>query len=238
MKLALLGYGKMGKELEKIARKRGHEISLIIDVNNLHDLNLVNPGKVDVAMDFTAPGSAYGNIMACLKAGVPVVSGTTGWLDKWDEITDYCKAENRTFFYASNFSLGVNIFFHINKKLARMMNPYSSYNVSIKEIHHTQKLDAPSGTAITLANDIIALLDRKISWELNKETDNQNLKIQAVRENDIPGTHIVTYESDIDYLEIKHVAKGRQGLAFGAILAAEYIKGKKGIFTMNDLLQF
>lgn len=238
MKLALLGYGKMGKEIEKIALNRGHEISLIIDINNLHDLNKLNPGNVDVALDFTTPDVAYDNIMTCFKAGVPVVSGTTGWLEKWDDIMNYCKSENQTFFYASNFSLGVNIFFHVNKKLAQMMNPFSNYNVSVKEIHHTQKLDAPSGTAITLANDIIAGIDRKKKWELNKETVNQNLKIQAVREDDIPGTHMVTYDSDVDYLEIKHVARSRQGLALGAVLAAEYIMGKKGIFTMNDLLQF
>lgn len=238
MKLALLGYGKMGKEIKKIALHRGHEISLIIDIDNLHDLNMMNPEKVDVALDFTVPDVAYNNIMTCFKAGVPVVSGTTGWLDKWDEVISFCKTRNQTFFYASNFSLGVNILFHINKRLAQMMDSFSNYNVSIEEIHHAQKLDAPSGTAITLANDIIAELDRKKKWELNRETDDHNLKIQAVRENDVPGTHIVTYDSDIDYLELKHVARGRQGLAFGAVLAAEYIMGKKGIFTMNDLLHF
>lgn len=238
MKLALIGYGKMGKEIEKTALNRGHEISLIIDINNLHDLNMLNPGKVDVALDFTAPDVAYDNIMTCFKAGVPVVSGTTGWLEKWDDLINYCKTANQTFFYASNFSLGVNIFSRVNKMLAQMMNSFSNYNVSVKEIHHTQKLDAPSGTAIALANDIIAEMDRKKRWELNKESVDQNLKIQAVRENDIPGTHIITYDSDVDYLEIKHVARSRQGLAYGAVLAAEFIMGKKGIFTMNDLLQF
>jgi 4-hydroxy-tetrahydrodipicolinate reductase len=238
MKLALLGYGKMGKEIEKTALNRGHEISLIIDINNLHDLNMLNPGKVDVALDFTTPDVAYDNIMTCFKAGVPVVSGTTGWLEKWDDLINYCKSKNQTFFYASNFSLGVNIFSHVNKMLAQMMNSFSNYNVSVKEIHHTQKLDAPSGTAIALANDIIAEIDRKKRWELNKESADQNLKIEAVRENDIPGTHIITYDSDVDYLEIKHVARSRQGLAYGAVLAAEYIMGKRGIFTMNDLLQF
>jgi 4-hydroxy-tetrahydrodipicolinate reductase len=238
MKFALLGYGKMGKEIEKTARKRGHEISLIIDIHNPDDLNLENLRKVDVAIDFTTPDVAFNNIMTCFKAGVPVVSGTTGWLEKWDEVINYCKAENQTFFYASNFSLGVNIFFYINKKLAQVMNSFGNYNVSIEEIHHAGKLDAPSGTAITLANDIIAALDRKKKWELNRETVAQNLKIKAVREGDIPGTHTVTYDSYADYIEIKHVAKGREGLAFGAVLAAEYVKGKKGILTMNDLLQF
>ncbi len=238
MKLALLGYGKMGKEIEKIALQRGHEISLKVDINNLHDLNMISPDTVDAALDFTTPKVAFNNIMTCLRAGVPVVSGTTGWLEKWDEVVSYCKSENQTFFYASNFSLGVNVFFRINIKLAQMMDPFSHYKPSIKEIHHTQKLDAPSGTAITLANDIISELERKQRWELDKETDDRNLKIQAVRENDIPGTHIVTYDSDVDYIEIKHVAKGRKGFAYGAVLAAEYIKGKKGIFTMNDLLQF
>ncbi len=238
MKLALLGYGKMGREIEKAALNRGHEIILIIDIDNLTDLNRKNLYKIDVAIDFTTPGVAFDNIMTCLKAGVPVVSGTTGWFEKLDEVIKYCQAENRTFFYASNFSLGMNILFHINQKLAQIMNHFGSYNVSIEEIHHTQKLDAPSGTAITLANDIIAALDRKMKWELDKESDTMNLKIKAVRENDIPGTHIVTYDSDVDCIEIKHVAKGRRGLAYGAVLAAEYIMGKQGVFTMNDLLQF
>ncbi|MBN2214673.1 MAG: 4-hydroxy-tetrahydrodipicolinate reductase [Bacteroidales bacterium] len=238
MKFALLGYGKMGKEIEKIALNRGHTVSLIIDVNNLHDLNPENLGHVDVAVDFTTPEVAFDNIMTCLRAGVPVVSGTTGWLEKLEDVVTYCKEKQQTFFYASNYSLGVNIFFHVNKRLAQLMNPFSSYNVSVEEIHHIRKKDAPSGTAITLANDIIALIDRKNKWELDKETEKQNLRIKAVREDDVPGTHIVTYESDVDFIEIKHVARNRQGLAYGAVLAAEFVYGKTGFFTMNDLLQF
>lgn len=238
MKIALIGYGKMGRVIEKIALDRGHEINLIIDVDNAHDLNPENLAKTDVAIDFTTPDAAFNIIMTCFKAGVPVVSGTTGWLERWDEVINYCRKNHQTFFYASNYSLGVNVFFHINKRLAQMMNSFSNYNVSIEEIHHTRKLDAPSGTAITLARDIIAMIDRKNKWELDKETEKQNLKIKAVREDDVPGTHIVTYESDVDYIEIKHVARNRQGLAFGAVLAAEYIFGKTGVFTMNDLLQF
>jgi 4-hydroxy-tetrahydrodipicolinate reductase len=238
MKIALIGYGKMGREIEKIALDRGHEISLVIDINNVHDLNPENLAKTDAAIDFTTPDAAFDNIMICFKAGVPVVSGTTGWHERLDEVTNYCIKNHQTFFYASNYSLGVNVFFHINKKLAQMMNSFSNYNVSVEEIHHTRKLDAPSGTAITLAGDIIALIDRKSKWELNEETEKQNLKIKAVREDDIPGTHIVTYESDVDYIKIKHVARNRQGFAFGAVLAAEFILGKTGVYTMNDLLQF
>jgi 4-hydroxy-tetrahydrodipicolinate reductase len=237
MKLALLGYGKMGKEIEKIALERGHSIKLIIDIENQHDLTIENLRKIDVAVDFTIPDVAYNNLMTSFRAGIPVVCGTTGWLDKWDEVIKFCEENNQTFFYASNFSLGVNIFFHINKKLAQMMNPFSNYNVSIEEIHHARKLDAPSGTAITLAKDIISVIDRKNKWELNKESDNQNLKIKSVRKDDIPGTHIITYDSDVDCINIKHVAKGRRGLALGAVLAAEFIFGKTGIFTMNDMLQ-
>jgi 4-hydroxy-tetrahydrodipicolinate reductase len=238
MKFALIGYGKMGREIEKIARNRGHLINLIIDVNNPEDLNKENLSRVDVAVEFTTPETAFDNIMTCFKAGVPVVSGTTGWHEKLNDVTDHCKTMNQTFFYASNFSPGVNIFFQVNKRLAQLMNAFSNYNVSIEEIHHTRKLDAPSGTAITLANDIIALIDRKNKWELDKETESQNLKIKAVREDDIPGIHMVTYESDMDYIEIKHVARDRRGFAYGAVLAAEFIFGKTGIFTMNDLLKF
>src|SRR4030042_817820 len=217
MKFALIGYGKMGKEIEKIALDRGHLVNLILDIINQNDLNQENLSQVDVASDFTTPDAAFDNIMTCFKAGVPVVSGTTGWLKKRDNVIKYCKAKNQTFFYASNFSLGANILFHVNKRLAQMMNPFSNYNVSVEEIHHTRKLDAPSGTALTLANDIIALIDRKNKWELDKETDSQTLKIKAVREDDIPGTHIVTYESEVDYIQIKHVATNRRGWAYGHV---------------------
>lgn len=237
MKLALLGYGKMGKIIEKVALERGHQIKLVVDIQNPQDLNAENLGKVDVAIDFTTPDVAYQNIMACFSADKPVVSGTTGWLEKWDEVVKYCIENNKTFFYASNFSPGVNVFFHTSKKLARLMNQFGNYEVTIEEIHHIHKLDAPSGTAITLARDIISLVDRKKKWELNKAADNETIKITAVREDEIPGTHVINWESGDDLIEIKHMAKGRRGFAYGAVLAAEFISGKKGIFTMNDLLQ-
>lgn len=237
MKLALLGYGKMGKMIEKVALERGHEIKLVVDIHNAQDLNPENLGKVDVAIDFTTPDVAYRNIMACFSADKPVVSGTTGWLEKWDTVVKYCKENNQTLFYASNFSPGVNVFFHTNRKLAQLMNQFDNYEATIEEIHHIHKLDAPSGTAITLALDIVSLVDRKKRWELNKTADNESIKITALREDEIPGTHIITWESEEDMIEIKHVAKGRRGFAVGAVLAAEFLSGKKGIFTMDDLLQ-
>lgn len=237
MKIALLGYGKMGKEIEKIAIERGHTISLIIDISNKADLTIQNLKKADVAIDFSIPESAFDNILVCFEAGIPIVSGTTGWLDKFNVVTKICRDKNQTFFYASNYSLGVNLFFHLNRKLARMMNGFENYNVSMTEIHHTQKLDAPSGTAISLANDIVNLIDRKKRWELNVNSGEDVLGINAVREGTVPGTHIITYDSDIDSIEIKHAAKGRRGFAFGAVLAAEFIKNKKGLFSMDDLLK-
>ena len=237
MKIALLGYGKMGKEIEKISIERNHKIELIIDINNPQDLTVENIRKTDVAIDFSVPAVAYKNIITCFEANVPVVSGTTGWLEKWDEVVKICKEKNQTFFYASNYSLGVNVFFHINRRLAQIMNSFDNYNVMIEEIHHTHKLDAPSGTAITLAKDIISEMDRKNTWELNSESTNESIKIKAVREGEVPGTHIITYDSDIDYLEIKHVAKSRKGFVLGAVIAAEFIHDKKGIFSMDDLLK-
>ncbi len=238
MKIALIGYGKMGKEIEKTALERNHEIGLIVDIANTHELNEKNLSKVDVAMDFSTPDSAYANILACFNANTPIVCGTTGWLDKFENVVNICKEKNQTFFYATNFSLGVNIFFSINKHLARIMNNFSQYDVMVEEIHHIHKLDAPSGTAITIARDIIELIDRKKHWELNQASDDTTLKITAIREDEVPGTHIVTYDSAVDSIEIKHAAKNRKGLALGAVLAAEFIKGKKGCFTMHDLLGF
>ena len=237
MKIALLGYGKMGKEIEKIAIEKNHDIVLIIDIDNQQDLTIENLKKADVAIDFSIPGSAYKNILLCFKAGVPVVSGTTGWLDKFDDISRICAEENQTFFYASNYSIGVNIFFHLNKYLAGMMNNFENYDVKMEEIHHTQKLDAPSGTAITLANDIIGVLNRKTKWKLNTANDKEAIAIKAVREGTVPGTHIINYDSDIDSIEIKHTAKSRRGFAYGAVLAAEFIQNKKGQYSMDDLLK-
>lgn len=236
MKIGLIGYGKMGKEIERIALDRGHEIVLIIDINNPEDLTTENLKKADIVIEFTVPASAIKNYMLCFEAGVPVVSGTTGWLEKRDEIHQTCKTANGTFFHTTNFSLGVNIFFAVNKRLAQLMANRSEYKVEMKEIHHTQKLDAPSGTAITLAEGILENIPTKKSW-VNQSTENSDeLGIISEREGQVPGTHIVNYDSEVDYIEITHCAKSRKGFAFGAVLAAEYSVGKKGILSMNDLL--
>jgi 4-hydroxy-tetrahydrodipicolinate reductase len=237
MKIALLGYGKMGKEIESIALSHHHEIALTIDAFNLHDMTRENLSRADVAIDFSTPDSAYSNIMKCFEAGVPVVCGTTGWLSRFEEVKKKCDDLNQTFFYASNYSLGANLFFALNKYLARLMNPMKDYDVSITEIHHVHKLDAPSGTAISLANDVIAGLDRKDKWELNQAGSPSTIKITAVREDEVPGTHIITYESDIDSIEISHLAKSRRGLALGAVVAAEFIQGKKGVFSMQEMMK-
>ena len=236
MKIALIGYGKMGKEIEKIALDRGHEIVLKIDITNPEDLTIGNLQKADVAIEFTIPTSAVANYELCFEAGIPVVSGTTGWLDRQTEVIDYCKKRNGTFLYASNFSLGVNIFFALNKKLASLMANRPEYQVEMTEIHHIHKLDAPSGTAITLAEGIMENLPSKTKW-VNEHTDNQQeLGIISERVGEVPGTHTIKYDSEVDYLEITHCSKSRKGLAFGAVLAAEYSCGKKGILSMNDLL--
>ena len=238
MKIALIGYGKMGKEIEKMALERKHQISAIIDLNNQGDLEKLSPSTTDAAIEFSNPEAAFSNVTACLKLGIPVVSGTTGWLDKMQEIHKLCKEQDGAFFYSSNYSIGVNILFKLNQELASIMNSLGSYNVSIEEIHHTTKLDKPSGTAISLAKDIIERLDRKSKWELDADSSPDALKITALRQENVPGVHTVTYESDIDILSLHHSAKGRRGFAFGAVLAAEFLQIKKGIFSMNDLLKF
>lgn len=236
MKIALIGYGKMGKEIERIALDRGHEIVLKIDVTNPEDLSVSNLQKADVAIEFTTPASAVDNYKLCFEAGLPVVSGTTGWLERKPEVHQLCEALDGTFFYTSNFSLGVNIFFALNKKLAALMASHDDYKIGITEIHHIHKLDAPSGTAITLAEGIIENMPSKTKW-VNQETEeNTELEIISERVGEVPGTHIIKYDSEVDYIEITHCAKNRKGLAFGAVLAAEYSFGKKGILTMNDLL--
>ncbi len=236
MKIALIGYGKMGKEIEKIALDRGHEIVLKIDVTNPGDLTATNIKKADVAIEFTTPDSATANYQLCFEAGVPVVSGTTGWLYKMSEIKDLCKKHDGTFFYTSNFSLGVNIFFALNKKLASLMADHREYKVEMTEIHHTQKLDAPSGTAITLAEGIMENIPEIKHWVNHPTEATAEIGIISEREGQVPGTHIIRYDSEVDYLEITHCAKSRKGLAFGAVLAAEFSKDKKGILSMNDLL--
>lgn len=236
MKIALIGYGKMGKEIEKIALDRGHEIVLKIDITNPEDLTIQNLQKADVVIEFTIPSLAVNNYQVCFEAGIPVVSGTTGWLDRKTEVFEKCQNLNGTFFYASNFSLGVNLFFLLNRKLAALMATHPEYKVGMTEIHHTQKLDAPSGTAITLAEGIMENIQEKTKW-VNQKTENKaEVEIISERIGEVPGTHIIKYDSEVDYIEITHCAKNRKGLAFGAVLAAEFSYNKKGILTMNDLL--
>ncbi|MGD9930369.1 MAG: 4-hydroxy-tetrahydrodipicolinate reductase [Mangrovibacterium sp.] len=236
MKIALIGYGKMGKTIEQIALDRGHEIVLTIDITNQHDLTVENLRKADVAIEFTIPTSATANYRLCFEAGIPVVSGTTGWLDRKTEVLDEMNKHNGTFFYASNFSLGVNLFFALNKKLAALMSNRPEYDISMEEVHHTQKLDAPSGTAITLAEELFENHPGKKSWTLDKPTSPEQMQITAIREGQIPGIHRIKYESEVDHILIEHSAKSRQGFALGAVLAAEFSFGKKGMLTMNDLL--
>lgn len=238
MKIILLGYGKMGKEIEKIAIARGHEIVQRIDVSNSYLLKEIIPGTVDVAIEFTQPDAAFDNIKLCLDRKVPVVSGTTGWLSKKSEVEELVKKNDSTFFYASNYSVGVNLFFHFNKIMAKMMNGFEDYDVEMEEIHHIYKKDAPSGTAITAAEGILANLDRKKNWSLNESDLKEELRIVEKRIAAVPGTHTVTYHSPIDSIELKHTAYSREGFATGAVLAAEFIQGKKGIFGMNDMLGF
>ncbi len=238
MKIALVGYGKMGKAIEQIARERGHEIVSIIDINNPQDFASEAFRSADVAIEFTSPATAYGNYLKCFEAGVPVVSGTTGWLDKMPEIKRMCSEEGKTFFYASNFSIGVNIFFAVNKYLAKIMNNFPSYDVRMTEVHHVHKLDAPSGTAITLAEGILENIDRKERWTLNTAEAPTDLPIQAIREGEVPGIHEITYESEADIISIKHDAKSRAGFALGAVLAAEFTAGKKGFLGMSDMFHF
>lgn len=236
MKIALIGYGKMGKTIENIATQRGHEIVLRLDVNNPEDFERLS--EADVAIEFTRPESAFENLKRCVTAKTPVICGTTGWLQNYDVIAELCQKNDSAFFYASNYSIGVNIFFEINKRLASMMNNYPMYSVRMEEIHHTQKLDAPSGTAITLANGILEHVERKSNWVCNTEGSDEDIKITAKRIDPAPGTHIVTYDSAIDTIEISHTAHSREGFATGAVLAAEWILGKKGVFSMKDMLGF
>lgn len=230
MRIALLGYGKMGQAIEKIAIKRGHSIKLKVG-SKTENYSLKT---CDVAIDFSLPKTAFGNISRCIKDGIPVISGTTGWLDYYDDVLKLVHENDGTFLYASNFSLGVNIFFELNRKLAKLMSKLPEYKSSIEEIHHTQKLDAPSGTAITLADGIIAESGYK-NWTLDSPNE-EDIPISAKRIKNVPGTHKVTYSSSIDSLDIVHTAHSRQGFAMGALVAAEYIHNKKGIFTMKDVL--
>ncbi len=236
MNIAIIGYGKMGKIIEKLAIKKGHKIVLKIDDSNLNKLSVENLKKADVAIEFTGPEAAFRNINLCFDAGIPVISGTTGWLDKYDEVKGKCESEKLAFFYASNFSLGVNVFFKLNQYLAKIMNKFENFDVSVQETHHIHKLDAPSGTAITIAQDIITEIERKQNWVKENTEDNNQIKIKSFRKGENPGAHTVSYNSPIENIHITHESKNREGLAQGALLAAEYIIGKTGVFGMDDLL--
>lgn len=236
MNIALIGYGKMGKEIESEALTRNHHISLTVDVNNLHELTPENLTKCDVAIEFTSPHTAAGNIRSCLAAGVPVVCGSTGWLEQLEDVRRECEERKGAFFYASNYSVGVNIFFRINKILAGMMSHADGYRASMEEVHHTEKKDAPSGTAITLAGELMSELKLLKKWVNQASAAEGELPIVSVREPGVCGAHTVRYESDVDCITLSHAAKNRRGFALGAVLAAEFLKGRQGCFGMNDLM--
>jgi 4-hydroxy-tetrahydrodipicolinate reductase len=238
MRIALIGYGKMGKAIEKTALKRGHEIVLKIDVENNRDMTSENLARADVAIEFTGPASAADNLMKCADAGIRVVCGSTGWLEKYDEVKKAFEKKGTAFLYASNFSIGVNIFFELNKKLAQLMAPHPEYAVDMTEIHHTQKKDAPSGTAITLAEQVLQEIPALKNW-VNRAAENPGeLPIHSERTDPAPGTHAVKYHSTIDDIEIIHTAHSREGFAGGAVLAAEFLQNKRGIFSMKEVLGF
>ena len=238
MKIALIGYGKMGKIIERIALERGHEIVSVIDIDNREDFQSEAFRSADVAIEFTTPHIALQNYDEAFRAGVAVVSGTTGWTEHLEEVRANVEKNNHTLFWSSNFSLGVNIFMTLNSYLAKMMNQFPDYNVEMTEIHHTQKLDAPSGTAITLAEGILGNLDRKTVWVKDTENNSDELAIKSIREGQVPGIHTICYESAVDSIEITHDAKSREGFALGAVVAAEFTAGKKGFLGMGDLLKF
>ena len=236
MKIALIGYGKMGKAIEAIAIEKGHQIVLKIDVSNAAEFTKERADEADVAIEFTGPHSAVQNILQCIEYGLPVVSGSTGWLDQWTTIETAAKAKNGTLVYSSNYSIGVNLFFEINKQLAKLMDPYPDYDVSMTEIHHTEKKDAPSGTAISLAEQILENLGRKNQWTNDSAKNPNEIGIRSERIDPAPGTHTVYYKSAIDTIEITHTAHTRAGFASGAVMAAEFASNRKGIFTMKDVL--
>jgi 4-hydroxy-tetrahydrodipicolinate reductase len=238
MNIALIGYGRMGHEIESIAVKRGHVIKLIVDKDNESDLNNERLKNVDVAIEFSSPSAAIANISQCLNEKVPVVSGTTGWLEKYNDVVEICKNNNTAFIHSSNYSIGVNLLFRLNSELARQMDRYRDYSVSIEEIHHTKKLDAPSGTAITLAEGIAGQHSSYSRWCFDKDKTAGCIPINSLREGMVPGTHTVTWDSEIDTISLRHEAKNRKGFALGAVVAAEFIHSRKGIFTMNDVMGF
>jgi 4-hydroxy-tetrahydrodipicolinate reductase len=238
MKIALIGYGRMGHAIEEIAIKRGHTISLIIDIDNPGDLNTKNLEGIDAAIEFSFPDAAFKNISICIENKVPVVSGTTGWLKDYEKAAKLCMARGSSFIHSSNFSIGVNLLFRLNSELAKQMNKYRDYSVSVEEIHHTKKLDAPSGTAISLANGIINQHQGYKGWCFDKDKAENMIPVRSIREGSVPGTHTVSWDSEVDTISLKHETKNRMGLALGAVVAAEFIHGRKGVFTMNDVLGF
>jgi 4-hydroxy-tetrahydrodipicolinate reductase len=238
MNIALIGYGRMGHEIEEAAMKRGHDIRLIIDIDNQDDLCSEKLSEVDVAIEFSTPDAAFENISKCLELSVPVVSGTTGWLKDYEKAVEICKRGDTSFIHSSNFSIGVNILFRLSEELARHMSEYKNYTVGIEEIHHTKKLDAPSGTAISLAEGIIRKYPEYKKWCFENDKRENCIPVKSVREGVVPGTHTVTWDSEIDTISISHEAKNRKGLALGAVMAAEFIHSKKGVFTMNDVMGF
>lgn len=237
MRIALIGYGKMGRMIEEIALQRGHQVVLKIHINNTEEFHAENMKAADVAIEFTAPDSAYGNVKKCIDLGVPVISGSTGWNEKIAEMKAYAQQKGGSFLHASNFSIGVNIFFELNTYLAKLMAGQREYEVHLKEVHHTEKKDAPSGTAVSLAEQVLAHLGRKKSWVNQQDVAPHELAIISERLDPAPGTHYVTYESEVDTIEIIHTAHSRKGFALGAVMAAEFIHDKKGVFTMKDVLQ-
>lgn len=236
MKIALIGYGKMGKAIEAVAIQKGHQVVFKIDVSNADSFTQELASTADVAIEFTGPHSAVDNIIKCIQFGLPVVSGSTGWLDQWTKVEAVCAEKNGTLVYSSNYSIGVNLFFEINKKLALLMDPYPDYDVSMTEIHHTEKKDAPSGTAISLAEQILENLGRKHTWTNDSNSNPNEITIRSERIDPAPGTHTVCYSSAIDTIEITHTAHNRQGFAAGAVMAAEFASKKRGMFTMKDVL--
>ena len=236
MKIALIGYGKMGRTIEELALQRGHSTGLIIDIDSTGQFTKENLNRCDVAVEFTGPESAKGNIIRCLESGIPIVSGSTGWLNDWGEVIGCCNNNNGSFLYASNFSVGVNLFFALNKQLARIMSKQEEYEVQMTETHHTQKKDAPSGTAISLAEQVMKEIPGKKNWVNHPSKDPGELSIISKRIDPAPGTHSVKYFSRIDDIEIIHTAHSRKGFALGALLAAEYISDKKGIFSIAEVL--
>ncbi|GHT53549.1 4-hydroxy-tetrahydrodipicolinate reductase [Bacteroidia bacterium] len=238
MKIALIGYGKMGHEIEAIALERGHNIVSIIDIDNQADFDSPAFLSADVAIEFSRPETAFANYQKCFERNIAVVAGTTGWLEKLDKVKKACTDNGKTFFYASNYSIGVNIFFAVNKHLARIMNDFPQYDVRMEEIHHIHKLDSPSGTGISIAEGILQHIDRKKTWREGTEGTPDELLIETKRLGEVPGFHEVVYESEADSIRFTHDAKNRKGFALGAVLAAEFVQGKKGFLTMNDLLKF